>query len=153
MARRITEERLTKTLLNWLEENQWTIICFDFPQSGTGVLLHPNTQDYPHKNKGSFIPDIVAIKNKKAIFFENKDRFVLKDYEKVNHLRTTNIYSIAIQKLLKGFSYHHIYYGVALPQNRSTISNTLKNSYLIDFCIMVTPKLKIQINYDPANIF
>jgi hypothetical protein len=37
MERRITEEQVTKAILDWLEANDWKIICFDFPQSGTGV--------------------------------------------------------------------------------------------------------------------
>ena len=44
MERRLTEEQATKAILDWLEENGWKIICFDFPQSGTGVSLHPNEE-------------------------------------------------------------------------------------------------------------
>ena len=74
MERRITEEQLTKALLLWLEAHGWIIICFDFPQSGTGIALHRNKQSGSSKNKGSFIPDIVVIKNETVLFFENKDK-------------------------------------------------------------------------------
>jgi hypothetical protein len=63
MERRITEEQLTKAILEWLIANNWEIICYDFPQSGTGVSIHPNEELRTTKNKGAIIPDIVAIKN------------------------------------------------------------------------------------------
>ena len=36
------EEQVTKAVLKWLIANKWEIVCFDFPQSGTGRILHPN---------------------------------------------------------------------------------------------------------------
>ncbi len=38
----MTEEQVTKAILNHLVKNCWKIICFDFPQSGTGKYIHPN---------------------------------------------------------------------------------------------------------------
>lgn len=38
----MNEEKVTKCLLKWLIDNGWEIVCYDFPQSGTGRLLHPN---------------------------------------------------------------------------------------------------------------
>ncbi|MDR0515595.1 MAG: hypothetical protein LBH25_00950 [Fibromonadaceae bacterium] len=38
MERRITEEQTTKAFIEWLELNDWKIICFDFPQSGTLLM-------------------------------------------------------------------------------------------------------------------
>ena len=38
----MTEESVTKSILKWLMQNNWIIVCFDFPQSGTGHFLHPN---------------------------------------------------------------------------------------------------------------
>ena len=52
------EEQVTKNILDWLEGNGWKIICYDFPQSGTGVLLHLNNSNRTEKNKGGIIPDI-----------------------------------------------------------------------------------------------
>jgi hypothetical protein len=93
MAGRLTEEQITKSILIWLEINGWKIICFDFPQSGTGFVLHPNPDVRElTKNKGAIIPDIVAFKDKTAIFFENKDRFVLADFEKLSAIKFGNSY-------------------------------------------------------------
>lgn len=84
MERRLTEEQITKAIIDWLEGQEWQIICYDFPQSGTGISLHPNEELRITKNKGAIIPDIVAIKGTIVLFFENKDRFVLSDFVKVS---------------------------------------------------------------------
>ena len=98
MEGRITEEQVTKAILDWLETKGWEIICFDFPQSGTGVSLHLNEELRTTKNKGAFIPDIVAIKKGIVVFFENKDKFVLEDFNKVEELKQTANFSNSISK-------------------------------------------------------
>ena len=81
------EEKVTINILNWLESNGWKIICYDFPQSGTGFVLHSCNRNNSSKNKESVIPDIIAIKNGTVVFFENKDRFVLSNYKKIYKLK------------------------------------------------------------------
>lgn len=39
----ISEEKVTINIIKWLKENDWEIICYDFPQSGTGIMLHPQS--------------------------------------------------------------------------------------------------------------
>lgn len=41
----MTEEQVTKAILQYLQNKGWHIVCFDFPQSGTGRVLHPNNAD------------------------------------------------------------------------------------------------------------
>lgn len=147
----MTEEKLTKIVLDWLEANHWEIICYDFPQSGTGVLLHSNQSN--DKNKGGFIPDIVAIKNEIVVVFENKNRFVLEDYEKVDFLRNTDSYKAAFDELLKVFSYKSIYYGIAIPLTNSNLSKDKSNQHLVDFTIMVDNDNIVQIIFDTQNLF
>jgi len=153
MERRITEEQATKAILDWLEANDWKIICFDFPQSGTGVSLHPNEELRTTKNKGAFIPDIVAIKNGTVIFFENKDRFVFDDFVKVQNLREYNNYSTSIARLLVDFEYFSIYYGVGLVHSENTEQKT--NEYLskVDFLVFYHNDQFIKIHFDPNKIF
>ena len=110
------EEHVTKALLKWLIDNDWEIICFDFPQSGTGRLLHPNGAS--EKNKGAINPDIVAVRNRVCLFFENKDRFYFPDYEKVNSLIVDNQYTDAIATLLSGHNVEQIFYGIGLPSEK-----------------------------------
>ena len=109
MEGRITEEQVTKIILKWLETTGWEIICFDFPQSGTGISLHLNEDLRDGKNKGVIIPDIIAIKNNEVVFFENKNRFELSDFLKLENLKTTNNYTMSISKLLKKIKPNNIF--------------------------------------------
>ena len=153
MERRITEEQVTKSLLDWLELNGWEVICFDFPQSGTGVSLHPNENIRTGKNKGALIPDIVAIKNDIVVFFENKDRFVLSDFFKVQELRQNNDYSCSIEKLLASYKYSHIFYGVGLVYSVNASKRAVENIDKVDFMIFYHEDKSVQIFYDPSKMF
>jgi len=153
MERRITEEQVTKAILNWLESNNWKIITFDFPQSGTGYSLHPNKDLRTTKNKGAFIPDIVAIKNEIVIFFENKDRFVLSDFVKVEELKSTQDFKNSIEKLLKEFTFSNIFYGVGLAHSDKTELKTNDHLEKIDFVIFLHQDSSIKVTFDNNEIF
>lgn len=86
------EEQVTKSILKRLTANGWEIVCFDFPQSGTGRMLHPNRSN-DEKNKDGIIPDIVAVKDCVCIFAENKDRFFYSDFKKQNMLKISGNYA------------------------------------------------------------
>ena len=119
MERRIREENITKAIISWLEKGGWSIICFDFPQSGTGKVLHSNNRT-GLKNKDSIIPDIVAIKGGVVVFFENKDRFFLSDFQKLKNIKEENNYSDSLNQLLISHKYTSIYFGIGLPINSKT---------------------------------
>ena len=140
------EEKVTITMLKWLQSNDWQIVCFDFPQSGTGVSLHPN-QDIREKtkNKGAIIPDIIANKNGKSLFFENKDRFVLSDFEKVNHIKLSGEYSNSLTDLLKNYPTDTIYYGIGLPFSKTLENKLIKYESLVDFIVSVSQNLEVEI--------
>ncbi|MEQ8325359.1 MAG: hypothetical protein RID18_01475 [Cytophagales bacterium] len=147
------EERVTINLLNWLEENGWKIICYDFPQSGTGVLLHPNTDvNRTTKNKGGIIPDILAARNSIAVFFENKDRFVLSDFEKLKEIKTLGNYSKSINTILADFKVSKIFYGIGIPANEKDIQKSLENINEIDFLVSTSDDKAVYINYDEYGI-
>ncbi len=154
MARRLNEEKVTKLILIWLEATGWEIVCYDFPQSGTGFVLHPNAEIRAEtKNKGSIIPDIIAVKDKIAILFENKDRFVLSDFEKINELRTQNNYSDSLNDLLKNYEIENVFFGIGLPFQSSYLGNVSENDELIDFIIFVDEDNEIKIGYEIRPIF
>ncbi len=149
---KITEETVTKAIICWLEDAGWEIICFDFPQSGTGVMLHPNIKTRASKNKGSTIPDVVAIKNRVVVFFENKDRFVLEDFVKIQGLRENDNYSIAIARLLTDYDYSRIAYGVGLPHSSRT-ENRVKNELnKVDFVVFYVDK-KVDVFFENVATF
>jgi hypothetical protein len=153
MERCLTEEDVTLSIKQWLELNRWDIVCFDFPQSGTGVSLHPNEKIRESKNKGDIIPDIVAIKNGTVVFFENKDRFVLNDFIKVDLLRQSDDYSESIKELLKKYIYTSIYYGVGLPFSTTIRGNLMRNIHKIDFAVFVSSDRSISFLQSTKEIF
>ena len=64
----MSEEEVTKNILKYLKNNNWNIYSYDFPQSGTGIMIKKNNEKN-NKNKNSIIPDIIAIKNNTYVFF------------------------------------------------------------------------------------
>lgn len=144
------EECITKAILKWLLSYSWEIVCFDFPQSGTGRLLHPNNAE-KEKNKGSINPDIVAIRGGICLFFENKDRFYYNDYEKQNELITENNYSIAIEKLLVPYKIKDVFYGIGLPTCKH-LQQSKNASYLVDFIVGVEKNKNVSVLYNPKGI-
>lgn len=134
MERRITEENVTKTIIAWLEKNSWEIVCFDFPQSGTGKVLHSNNRS-GLKNKDSIIPDIIAIKNGVVVFFENKDRFFFPDFQKLEDIKKENNYSNSLNELLSSYKYNFIHYGVGLPITTQNKKQVNENKTKVDFVI------------------
>lgn len=155
MERRLNmrEERVTINLLNWLEGNGWKIVCYDFPQSGTGVLLHPNTdENRTTKNKGGIIPDILATRNSIAVFFENKDRFLLSDFDKVKEIKTLGNYSNSLDTILAEFNVSNIFYGIGIPANEKDVKKSLEYIDGIDFLVSTSEDKGVHINYDEYGI-
>lgn len=141
----MTEEQVTKLLLEWLISNNWDIISFDFPQSGTGKHLHPN-KDFRQsgtKNEKSFIPDIVTVKDGVALFFENKNRFFLDDFIKLNNIKIEKNYSESINKLLSKYSVDNIYYGIGAIYNKAFIEQSKNYLNHIDFILLVDKEIVI----------
>lgn len=147
------EENVTKNILYWLEENNWTIICYDFPQSGTGVLLHPDSKKRVEKNKGGIIPDIIAVKNNIALFFENKDRFYEPDFNKLNEIKTLNNFSESLNILLTGHKVEKIVYGIGIPKIIKQVSKAKTQLEKIDFLISTDKDKNIEIHYDIEKVF
>lgn len=145
----MTEEQVTKALLRWLMYYSWQIVCFDFPQSGTGRLLHPNGSN--EKIKDSINPDIVAVKGNVCLFFENKDRYYYPDYEKQNNLIEDNNYTEAIDKLLKDYTIKYIYYGIGLPTNKF-VKDAVKKQNLVDFIVGVDDSGSPRFLFNPKSI-
>ena len=144
------EEQVTKAIINWLLTNNWEIIAFDFPQSGTGKILHPN-KNISEKNKGSIIPDIIAVKKHICIFMENKDRFYLSDFEKLNYIKTSHNYSDAISDLLCNHIIKTMFYGVGLPIKKCKQITTEAKEF-VDFVICVNDDNTINVSFNKENI-
>ena len=152
MERCLTEEQITKAIINWLNSNNWEIIAYDFPQSGTGLVLHPSSCP-ESKNKGAIIPDIISVREKTVIFFENKVTFSLKDFEKVNKLRVTNEYLVSIEEVLSKTTYNNIKYGIGLANKKNVKKRILLHLEKIDFAVICNLDGSIEVVYDKDNVF
>jgi hypothetical protein len=147
------EERVTINILKWLEENGWQIVCYDFPQSGTGILLHPNGDNRTEKNKGGIIPDIIAVKDNNALFFENKDRFYEPDFDKLFEIKTENNFSDALFRLLSEFKISKIVYGIGIPDVKKHIEKSKTHLAKVDFLISTNENKNVEVHYDIEKVF
>lgn len=110
----LTEENITMNILDYLEKNGWIILCFDYPQSGTGIYFK-NESSSSEKNKNSINPDIIATKNNISLYFENKSYYSQHDIDLIRRLKKANNYRRSIDKKLKKTKDTIFYYGVGLP--------------------------------------
>ena len=130
----MTEEKVTLKIINWLKNSKWIILSFDFPQSGTGHIFHPEESI---KNKlSSFIPDIIAVKDTTAIFIENKNRYDLSDFYKQTELKNNIKRYNSVDVFLADYNIKNIYFGIGMPLY-SYRQHKNSNSNLVDFILGV----------------
>jgi len=137
--------------MEWLNENGWDIICFDFPQSGTGRVLHPSNTT--SKTEGAIIPDIVAVKNGIVLDFENKDKFVRSDFEKVATLKSTDIYDESFAALLRNYPFSNIYYGIGMLFTENNFKKSEELSEMVDFIVYLKDDGTFQITDNIGGLF
>lgn len=153
MARsiKIKEEQVTKSIMTWLLSEGWKIVCYDFPQSGTGRVLHPSNTI--SKTDGAIIPDIVAIKNGIVLDFENKDRFAYSDFEKIAELKATNLYDESFATLLKDDPFTKIYFGIGMPYSKNNFEKSEAFSGMVDFIVYLKEDGTLQITDNIGGLF
>ena len=133
-------------MLSWLKDNGWEIVSYDYPQSGTGYSLHSKSRSGGSKNSGIIIPDIVAVKQDTAIFFENKVDFNLVDIEAISILRGSRLYDDSISTLLKPFNEaKKIAFGIALKETPNNLKKITEYQSSLDFAFLVSQDLAINL--------
>lgn len=130
----MTEENVTKAILNYLIERDWKILSFDFPQSGTGRSLHPRGSS--SKNDRVLIPDVVAVKGGVSIYLENKDHHFHEDFRKVHSVLEDGLYAEAFRDVL-GVDFGSLRGGVGLPASCCDLISDAERS-LVDFVLVVS---------------
>lgn len=128
------EETITIKFVRYLRYRGWNIISYDFPQSGTGLELHPDNET--DKTKGIYIPDVIAYKDGIGIVTENKVDYDEYDIQKLANLKYGYEYDRALNQIFNGYNLKKILYGVVLNKTNSNYSKLLKISDLIDFAIL-----------------
>lgn len=131
----MTEEQVTKEILRWLDVHGWDVVSFDFPQSGTGQVLRPTTPG--GDGIGAIIPDIVAAKEKQIAYFENKDRVVSSDFEKVSAVKQSRAYDEAFSQMLGRELGNSLTVGIGFPESDDCESRALPYMHLVDFVVVV----------------
>lgn len=129
------EEFVTLSVMSWLSSEGWSILSYDFPQSGTGFILRKNGTR--HKTKATFIPDIVAVKNNTALIFENKDHFSCDDVSKLELLKNSDEYSNSLNTLLGDYKSYKIYFGIAIPKISIECKKSIVQKDNVDFILTV----------------
>lgn len=141
----MTEEMVTKSIMKWLHENGWTILTYDFPQSGTGKQFLPDDSE-GNKNLNAIVPDIVTVRDGQCLFFENKNRYYYPDYKKINNLIHDNIYQNNINDFLNGYQIDKIYYGIGLPEINYK-GKAVENKEMTNFIVTVSEELEVDVVY------
>lgn len=108
----LREEFITKAILRYLDSKGWRILAFDYPQSGTGIPLHPTKGPNCAKNLGAITPDIVASKDQTLLILENKPGFYKGDVQKLKAVKAGE-YSESI-RMVFGISDFSIKVGIGI---------------------------------------
>ena len=145
----MTEEDVTKTLIAWLQIKEWSIISYDFPQSGTGIKIRPaNSKE---KNKGVMIPDIIALKGSFMTFFENKPYLSQDDIKKVKKFKSVE-YRVSIENLAALYGATQILYGIGFLYSEKLESLIFFDAEL-DFAVSVRSDKTVHVLFDSSEAF
>lgn len=152
----MNEGKVTKKIISYLKNNGWNILCFDYPQSGTGRNFKPSEHCFSesgNKNKEHIIPDILAVKDGILLFFENKTNFYYDDFIKVNNLINNDCYDESINEFLNSLNIYvnRKYYGIGCFDSEKFYKKAEQYYSLSDFVITVNPD-NFKVIYNPLNI-
>ncbi len=124
---------MTLSIMDHLKKRGWTVVSFDFPQSGTGRMIHPEGKS---KNKGGVIPDIIAKRESMCILMENKPIYTKSDFLKIGSILKDVSFNRALDDLKDELGVCRICGGIGLPlQETEKIKPDTKE--LVDFVIGV----------------
>lgn len=141
---KLKEEKITLSVRAWLINNGWEIKAFDFPQSGTGKVIHPDKNHVP-----VIIPDIIATKNSNILIIESKDRYLKSDIEKLITGKKFHSYDKSIKSFVQN-DRATIYWGAAGPNTEIYKKCLESHKYEIDFSILVNLQ-EISVFYSNIN--
>jgi len=130
----VTEELITIAIVQYLSLRQWTIISYDFPQSGSGYRFTENFTGSCSSCK-ALIPDIIAQKEGQLFIWENKVKFSVLDIEKYRNF--TSSFSNSIESLRKETSFQNMFFGIGVAHSLYNIKKIDLYSNQLDFAVIV----------------
>jgi len=139
----MTEEFVTEKIILFLEKNGYKILAYDYPGTGTGLMLHPDK--FRDKNEG-IKPDIVAAKGPTLLIIENKAYCSREDVYKLSELKSSR-YKSDIENLLKMTGTSFLKTCIGIPDNPKEINKALDNKLLVDIILAVSESGECRIVY------
>jgi len=134
----MTEEFVTTAIVAHLKECGWSMLSYDFPQSGTGIPLHPNNRANASKNLGAIIPDIVACDADCILFLENKPAYIEQDVDKLVTIKRGS-YSANIAERYPEACHLPIQIGVGFECSDASIGRARQRFPDLDMILCVEP--------------
>jgi hypothetical protein len=131
----MTEEFITKSIMMYLQDNGWSLISFDYPQSGSGYRFNRNLVNVCKSTQNSIIPDVMALINDVLFIWENKNKFTLNDLLKYDNFATA--YSDSLESLKLSISFKGICFGIGLANTSYNVRKTLEYREKLDFAVLV----------------
>lgn len=144
------EEAVTLAIVGFLKSRRWVIVSFDYPQSGAGICLLPNKRKKNSKNLGKITPDIIAKKNSKYVFLENKVKYRESDIDKIVKIKQ-GCYSENLSCIFGKLEKKNIFVGIGFEYSKSDIEKASKRFKDIDCAFCVNNDNVVTVVYKKMN--
>ncbi len=144
----MTEEQVTKCILQWLIKRNWNILDYDFPGGGTGRKFHLDQNS--SKNFGIKIPDVIAFKNGTMLLFENKTTDTRSDYEKIKQISQNKDFILLLQKAYPDKEILSIKWGIGFSGENKFIE--IASDSGVDFVVNVTNNQECKLVWGDINL-
>ena len=144
----MTEEQVTRSVLQWLTDLGWDILDYDFPGGGTGRSFH--IDDCVDKTEGIVIPDVIAFKDGVILLFEDKSVDTWTDYEKVERIAKTVKFLDLLRAAYPDKEICNIRWGIAYSGARRFIDRV--KDTCIDFVVNVMPDSKCEVVFGDLGL-
>lgn len=138
------EETVTLAILSFLRAREFEIVSFDYPGSGSGKMLHPDTRT---SKNGGIIPDVIAFRGDLLLILENKDRFVSSDVAKLQPLRLKADYQRDMDKFKRVLGVSRFYFGIGFPDDPNEILKSKCEWSALDVILVVAENSSVREAY------
>lgn len=140
------EEKVTLAIIEFLKAADWEILSFDYPQSGTGVTIHPANRQMGAKRENTITPDIIALKIDNLIVMENKVYFSAEDVKKLRKVKK-GVFTRSLRYNFPDINWQKIWVGLGISDKDKELRKALANQPVFDFLLSVTSEGVVSAEY------
>jgi len=139
----LSEEKVTRELIRFHQREGWNVVSFDLPETGAGERIPPNNRQTGTKQRGSIVPDIVAVNGEILRLVESKPKFDMNDVRKLE-LVLNGEYSQGIERKFGHLEWESVEVSIGLPiaENSTTLE---KKASRLDLSLFIQPDGGIEI--------